>query len=152
MMFPDSKNVTFIQLLCRPNFSTKSAVLPGCYRVKFGPLWENTACFGSLKCGAAKTSLFAVSFEAPCDGNFLLGLKLIALRKQEKIALFCWELWLYISLQRSPRGSVVCMTLWNSVFCICMMLLKTPYFKIGTLSPARCNHSPLLLSISRGVH
>ena len=36
MMFPDSKNVTFVEILLWPSFSTKSAGMPGFYRVKFG--------------------------------------------------------------------------------------------------------------------
>ena len=36
MMFPDSKNVTFVVILLRPSFSTKSAGMPGFYRVKNG--------------------------------------------------------------------------------------------------------------------
>ena len=35
MMFPDSKNVTYVEILLRPSFSTKSAGMPGFYRVKF---------------------------------------------------------------------------------------------------------------------
>ena len=36
MMFSDPKNVTFVEILLRPSFSTKSAGMPGFYRVKFG--------------------------------------------------------------------------------------------------------------------
>ena len=34
MMFPDSKNVTFVEILLRPNSSTKSSGLPDFYSVK----------------------------------------------------------------------------------------------------------------------
>ena len=34
MMFLDSENVTFIEILIRPSFSTKSAGMPSFYRVK----------------------------------------------------------------------------------------------------------------------
>ena len=36
MMFPDSKNVIFIHIDCRPNFSDKHAGMLGLYGVKFG--------------------------------------------------------------------------------------------------------------------
>ena len=118
-----------------------------------------------LKCGAIRTSLFAVSFEAPCDGNFLLGLKLIALRKQEKIALFCWELWLNISLQRSPRGFSCLHDLvkqcflhlydvaQNSLFQnwhsqSCKMQSQSAPFKHISRSPLAASHRPHLPSHS----
>ena len=34
MMFPDSKNVTFVEILLHPNSSTTSSGLPDCYSVK----------------------------------------------------------------------------------------------------------------------
>ena len=34
MMFPDSKNVTFVEILLRPNYGTKSSGLPDFYSVK----------------------------------------------------------------------------------------------------------------------
>ena len=36
MMFLDSKNVVFVEILLWPSFSTKSGGMPGFYRVKFG--------------------------------------------------------------------------------------------------------------------
>ena len=36
VMFLDSKNVVFVEILLWPSFSTKSGGMPGFYRVKFG--------------------------------------------------------------------------------------------------------------------